>query len=365
MSDPRRAVIEAELLEWMRERDARPDEGRFEALALQLFRYQAAACAPYAAYLGRLGVAPERVTSWRDIPAVPTGAFKELDLCCFPPERAVHVFRTSGTSTETRGRLLLDSLALYDHSLRPSFRRGLLPDLEAGGRLPIRVLAPSPEESPDSSLSYMFGAAIEEWGDPRSGFDVVEGALRSDALTERLATLSDPALLCGTAFAFVHWLDALATDGVRLRLPAGTRLMETGGFKGRSRNVPRPALYAALETHLDIPAARMVNQYGMTELGSQFYDSVLCDPGPRRKLEPPWARVRIVDPDTGVEMPLGQVGVVEIVDLANTGSVLALRTSDLGRRIAGSGAPAGFDVLARAEGAELRGCSVAADAMLA
>ncbi len=360
---PRRAV-EAELIGWMREADPGPDEARFEALALRLFRFQATACPPYAAYLARLGVEPDGVERWREIPAVPTGAFKTLDLCCFPPQRAVRVFRTSGTSTDTAGRLLLDTLALYDHSLRPSFRRGLLPDLDTGDRLPIRVLAPAPGESPDSSLSYMFGAAIAEWGDERSGFDVVEGVLRTDALRERVAALREPALVCGTAFAFVHWLDALAREGVHLDLPTGSRLMETGGFKGRSRSVPRPELYAALETRLGIPSERMVNQYGMTELGSQFYDSVLCEPGPRRKLEPPWARVRIVDPDSGEEIPDGQVGVVEIVDLANTGSVLALRTSDLGRRIAVPGGRSGFDVLGRAEGAEVRGCSVAADAML-
>lgn len=365
MSRSERRAVESELLRWMREDDAAPDEARFEALALRLFRFQAIACPPYAAYLARLRVEPDQVASWREIPAVPTGAFKELELCCFPPERAVRVFRTSGTSTDRPGRLLLDTLAIYDHSLRPSFRRGLLPDLGAGDRLPIRVLAPTPEESRDSSLSYMFGAAVGEWGNEQSGFDVVDGVLRTEALNEWGAALREPALVCGTAFAFVHWLDALARDGVRLALPAGSRLMETGGFKGRSRSVPRAELYAALETRLGIPSQRMVNQYGMTELGSQFYDSVLSEAGPRRKLEAPWARVRIVDPDSGDEVPEGQVGVVEIVDLANTGSVLALRTSDLGRRVAVPNGCSGFDVLGRAEGAEVRGCSVAADAMLA
>jgi acyl-coenzyme A synthetase/AMP-(fatty) acid ligase len=103
-----------------------------------------------------------------------------------------------------------------------------------------------------------------------------------------------------------------------------------------------------------------VNQYGMTELGSQFYDSALREPeAPRRKLAPPWARVRLLDPATGEDAEPGAVGMIAIVDLANTGSVLAVQTADLGRRVAD-----GFEVLGRAPGAEERGCSVAADAML-
>jgi hypothetical protein len=98
----------------------------------------------------------------------------------------------------------------------------------------------------------------------------------------------------------------------------------------------------------------------MTELGSQFYDSVLRLPGtPRRKLGPPWARVRILDAD-GRDVPDGGVGAIAIVDLANTGSVLAVQTADVGRR-----AGDGFEVLGREPGAEARGCSLAVDEMLA
>jgi hypothetical protein len=98
----------------------------------------------------------------------------------------------------------------------------------------------------------------------------------------------------------------------------------------------------------------------MTELGSQFYDSVLREPeAPRRKLGPPWARVRLIDPASGAEVSGDAIGMLTIVDLANTGSVLAVQTADLGRRVAD-----GFEVLGRGPGAEERGCSVAADAML-
>ncbi len=365
MNDSPRGALEAEILEWMREAEWRRDEKRFERLALGLFRFQAHACGPYRALLERRGVDPAAISSWREIPAVPTAAFKEIEIRSFPKADVVHVFHTSGTSTARRGSLFLDTLRVYEASLRPSFRRALLPDLAPGQRIPIRVLAPSPAESPDSSLSHMFGVAVDTWGDASSGFDLRAGTLDTRGLGRALEECTGPVLVCGTAFAFVHWIDALKHAGAKLHLPSGSRMMETGGFKGRSRSVPREALYAALEEHLGVPPERVVNQYGMTELGSQFYDSVLEDSGPRRKIEPPWARVRIVRPDTASEAPPGEVGVIEVVDLANTGSVLALQTGDLGRRVAGVNGRDGFEVLGRAQGAELRGCSVAVDTMLA
>jgi len=179
--------------------------------------------------------------SWREIPAVPTGAFKELPLRCFPPERALHVFRTSGTSLARRGELQLDTLALYEASLRASFERGVLPDLADGERLPMLVLAPSPAELPDSSLSHMFGVMLERRGAPGSDFFLRQGELAVDALLDALVQVvtAPKLLLCGTAFAFVHFLEALEQRGLRLGLPPGTRVLETGGMKGRARELPR------------------------------------------------------------------------------------------------------------------------------
>lgn len=363
-ADPARASLDARILAWMQEPDPQPDERRFEQLALELFAFQFEHCEPYRRFCSGRERTPSKLTSWNEIPAVPSGAFKELALRSFDAGRTCKTFRTSGTSAQRRGELHLDTLRLYEASLLWSFRRFVLPDLVApGARMRMRVLAPSPEEAPESSLSHMFGRALEEFGAPGSGFDVVEGTLRSADLSRaaaRAAGSGTPLVLCGTAFAFVHWLDALEAGGRTLRLPPGSRVMETGGFKGRSREVSRDALHAALEAGLGIPRSRVVNQYGMTELGSQFYDSVLFDPaGARRKLAPPWARVQIVDPLRDEPVARGQVGAIRIFDLANSGSVLAIQTADVGRRL-----EQGFEVLGREPGAEARGCSIAADEMM-
>jgi hypothetical protein len=365
-----RAEIEAEILEWIASDDWRLDETRFERLALALFRFQYAHCEPYARYARAVGKTPERVSQAHEIPAVPTGAFKEFDLRCFAASETRQTFRTSGTATDRRGRLHLDTLALYEASLLASLRHCFLTDL-AGSRPTLRFLAPPLDEAPDSSLSYMFETLRVAEGSADSGFDLRHGRLDEAALAHavlRAQERDEPLVLAGTSFAFVHLLE---TGGrteapTSWSLPAGSRIMETGGFKGRSREVPREELRAQLARRFSIPRASILNQYGMTELGSQFYDSTLLDPtGPRRKLAPPWTRVRFVDPESGREVPAGEIGMVRIQDLANTGSIATLETADLGRAVLnGAGEVIGFDILGRATGAEARGCSIATDVML-
>jgi hypothetical protein len=359
-----RAAIERELLHWMRIEPDRYDPERFERLALALFAHQFEHCEPYGRFAAGRSARPSQIVTWREIPPVPTGAFKEMPLRSFPPLATTHVFRTSGTSTEQRGALYLDTLELYEASLLPSFDTGVFPELlGTRGRIPIFVLAPSAEEADDSSLSHMFRVVLRARGGEGSDHFVRRGRLELASLAlalESAVTNGTAVALCGTAFAFVHLLEAMGQAGRRIALPPGTRIMETGGFKGRSRELTRDEFYAELNERLDVPPERIVNQYGMTELGSQFYDSVLVQPhAPRHKLAPPWTRVRIVDPETGSDVPAGEVGLVQIVDLANTGSVLAVQTADLGREL-----PGGFEVLGRSAGAEARGCSIAADEML-
>jgi len=361
MSNPDRAALDDAVLAWLGEAAWRHDEARFDALARRLFAFQYDHCAPYQRWCDALGRAPSAVGRWEDIPAVPTGAFKELRLACFPASQDTLVFHTSGTSSSRRGALPLDTAALYEASLRNSLERMLFGDLAPGERMTLRVLAPSPEEAPDSSLSYMFGCLLADRGDAHSGYDVRSGALDVDGAAAALTACcaaGRPVALLGTAFAFVHWLRE--TRGRAFALPPGSRVMETGGFKGREREIPREQLHAALAEAFGLPGAAVCNQYGMTELGSQFYDSTWVEPdGPRRKWIPPWVRVQFLDPETEQPVPPGEPGLIQVHDLANTGSVAAVQTADLGRVVPGE--PAGFEVLGRLAGAEARGCSIAAD----
>jgi hypothetical protein len=353
-----RAEIEREVLDWIAEGvDAPADDARFETLALELFRLQHARGAAYRRLCAAFGVDPERVRAWKQIPMVPAGAFKEARLAIFPPEATIRTFRTSGSTTEARGALHLDTLALYDASLLATFGAFLCPDVE---RIRFLVLAPSAAEAPDSSLSYMFERAMRDLGTKDSRFFVHAEGWNVDALVVELSALSAPVLLAGTAFAFVHLLDALEARRTTLTLPAGTRVMETGGFKGRSRELTRDELHGAIAKRLGVPRVRIVNQYGMCELGTQFYEASLrTGVASDRKVVPPWVRTRVVDPATLLDVAPGDSGVLVHYDLANTGSVIAVMTSDLGIEVDG-----GFRVLGRLRGAEARGCSLAADALL-
>jgi hypothetical protein len=141
--------------------------------------------------------------------------------------------------------------------------------------------------------------------------------------------------------------------------------MDTGGFKGRSREVGHDELRATYLDLLGIPPTHCVNEYGMTELCSQFYDASLRDAvirrrlGPDRKIAPPWVRTTVVDPETLAPLPDGETGLLRHTDLANIGSVIAIQTEDVGVIVDG-----GFRVLGRAAGAQPRGCSIAMDVML-
>jgi hypothetical protein len=171
-------------------------------------------------------------------------------------------------------------------------------------------------------------------------------------------------MLLGASFSFVHLLDAMASRGMALALPEGSRLMDTGGFKGRSREVPREELLAAYAERLGLDPALCVNEYGMCEMTSQFYEASLMDRlegrAPSRRLKAPrWVRTQALNPATLRPVEPGEVGLLQHLDLANRGSVVAILTEDLGRVT-----QEGIQVLGRASTAEAKGCSITVDELL-
>jgi hypothetical protein len=342
----------------------------FEELASRVFDWQFRSNPVYRRFAEGRGVSPASLRSWADAPAVPAAAFKELPLVSGDPARVQRVFRTSGTTRGRRGEHHVTSIGLYEASLLPTFRKHVVPD----GRITFLSLVPFPEAQPDSSLSAMVGAAMRAFGAEGSAWFAdtqsvdFAGFERALVAAERAR---HPVLLIGTAFAFVHWMDVSAhCKPSRFRLPHGSRVLETGGFKGRSRVVSREELYGALAERLGIGAEWIVNEYGMTELLSQYYEpGVGRAPAPgasladtlaaRRLVPPPWLRFRVLDPTTLGPVPDGEPGLIAHFDLANVGSVAALLTEDLGFRDG-----AGLKLLGRTPGAEPRGCSVAIDELL-
>lgn len=361
-------------------------DGEFEALALRVFTWQFANNEPYAAFCRRRDRTPDRVRSWMDIPAVPTHAFKLLRLVSGPVTDGAALFRTSGTTSglEGRGVHLVADLDLYHASLLPTFAAFLLPD---GARLPMLSLVAPAADVPDSSLGYMIERVMDAFGAAGGGV-YMDGAGRLDTagLETRLAAVTasgTPVCLLGTSLALAHWLGRLETAGRRVPLPAGSRLMDTGGYKGARRSIGEVDLRLAYERLLALPPDHCINEYGMTELLSQYYDDALRrrigparggrpeaeaggriagpDSGGRRtKAGPPWLRAVAADPDTLEVLPPGEEGILRHLDLANLGSVAAVQTEDLGVVL-----PDGrIIVRGRLPGATPRGCSRAMDQLL-
>jgi len=330
---PAAILLETAILTSIRQ----PESDFFEEILTQLHTFHHAHNAPYRAFCQSLGTGAE-VTGWRDVPCVPQAAFKHADLRSFPAEETIKTFHTSGTTGEGFGQHHFRTLDIYEMAVREGWRRAGLP---SG---PFLVIAPHPEEAPHSSLSHMLGTLA-----PREAFIAPGGIID---LT-RLRNLEESVCLLGTALGFLHLCEQL--DNERLALPPGSWAMETGGYKGSGRRITRAELYTMMEDKLGVAAENIFNEYGMTELSSQFYAR-----GPRGLHQgPPWARAVVVDPVTLQDVAEGETGILLIWDAANVGSVTGIRTQDLAIKRGDA-----FELLGRDPSALPRGCSRAADEWL-
>lgn len=330
-----------------------PESATFDELALEAFAFQFERIEPYRRLCERRGVTPETVRDWRRVPPVPAAAFKTSILAAAP---AVEVFRSSGTTGERRSEHHHPFPDLYRRVVDASFPRFCLPYTGPGGKLPILSLIPSREHLPDSSLSFMADHILACWGSPESATafsarGVEMAKARSWAGSRQRERR--PALILATAFALAEWLKALERQDLHFRLPAGTAIFETGGFKGRTAELTREDLLARVQKWLGVPSEFVVREYGMTELTSQCYTRALLGGDPDLFVAPHWVRVQVLDPETLEEAPAGTPGLIAVFDLANLGSAVHLLTEDLG--VAEGD---GFRLLGRAAGAELRGCSL-------
>ncbi|MFZ4774751.1 MAG: hypothetical protein ACOYM3_05275 [Terrimicrobiaceae bacterium] len=322
------AALETKVSRWMAS-----GGGSFEEMILETHHFQKANNPDYGAFCS--GFPPAK--RWQEIPAVPVAAFKSSDLRCFPEEKTIRTFETSGTTAGRPGLHHFCSLSLYLHAAT----RGWL-----GAGLPadsILSIIPHAREAPQSSLSQMASWLVPE---DRFFFN------RREALLRELE-VAPKAVLFGTALAFLDFFEWLGDRSVQL--PEGSLAVETGGYKGTRREMPKPALYQLFQERLGLPADSVWNEYGMTELSSQFYTRGLGRP----HLAPPWARGLVVRPENGSEVEDGETGILRLFDAANLGSVCAIQTRDLAVRRGGD-----FELLGRDPAALPRGCSLSADELL-
>jgi hypothetical protein len=361
------------------ERGSPSEDVAFNRLALELFALQFEHNEPFKRFCRHRSVTPGRVSDWREIPAMPTAAFKEFELTSLAPQERTTVFHSSGTMGHRPSRHFhsADSLKVYEASLLAWFKRNVLPErgvhavsaAPKSSGIPLLALTPCAREAPHSSLVHMFEAVIGAFSAQGSQFLGNVDATGSWILDESGAleafrefeVQKQPVILLGTAFMFVNLLEWFEERGERVLLAEGSRVMETGGYKGRSRELPKSELHQLITDRLGVPESHIICEYGMSELSSQAYDLPVrgaeCEVRSAARVFhfPPWARAQIVSPETNREVAGGETGLIRIFDLANVRSVLAVQTEDLGARRGD-----GFELLGRAALAETRGCSLMA-----
>lgn len=353
--------LDRKLLDFISDPDA--GEAEFEQLALELFAYQYSANQPYRNLCDQRNRTPELVRRWTHVPALSAASFADARIACFPPERACLRFVSSGTTSERERASVheLENAVLYDASLVNHFRRCVLPDRE---KIEMLLLSPSFEDAPQSSLAYMLSRLYERYASG-GDFFVHHGSLDSQGIASTLRSAREPVLLFGTAFAFVHFFDYCDAARLKFQVPPGSRIVETGGFKGKSRSIERDEFHRVLSSTFGISPEWCISEYGMCELGSQWYDASLSDklagrpPRQAFKVGPHWTRHLVVDPVSAEPLPEGSVGLLQVFDLSNRGSVAAVLTGDLVR-----GEGEGFTYVSRSQATPPKGCSITVDSML-
>jgi hypothetical protein len=321
-------------------------EGDFDRLASDIAAFQAERI-PAVANLWRADglTRPERT---EQLPAMPCDAFRMRRIAAHPSEDDARCFMTSGTTAGARGMHPMRTTETYELAALTWGERMLFRDRP---RMPMIVLASPEVLAPESSLTFMLARfAGRLGGDASWHYDGRE--LDVKGIVARAQSATVPTLVAGTSFAFVHLLDTLGE--ARLPLPRGSRVMQTGGFKGRARVVEAAELRRLLARCFDVDEHDVVGEYGMTELSSQLYQRG------ERYHAPPWVRVTAVDPETLAPQPGRREGLARIVDLANVDSSVAIQTSDR-VTVEEDGAVL---LHGRMPGATPRGCSLALEHLL-
>lgn len=304
---------------------------QFRAAAMELFRFQAERCAPYREYIGLLGLEVGAVQRVEDIPFLPIELFKTHDIYCGEGEPQI-VFTSSATTGMTPSRHPMADLTIYERDFEASFRRFY----GEPSRWSIYGLLPNYLQRSGSSLVYMVDRLIRECGSGGFYLDDYERLLDDMARDEK------PKILLGVSYAL---LDLAEKYAPKLE---NTVVMETGGMKGRRREMPKEEFHAILCKAFGVE--KIHSEYGMAELSSQAYSA-----GEGLFVAPPWMRVLVRDVNNPfAHFGAGRRGAIDIIDLGNIYSCAFIATQDMGVCTE----EGGFRIEGRVADSDIRGCNL-------
>ncbi|MEO6613216.1 MAG: acyl transferase [Chitinophagaceae bacterium] len=307
----------------------------FDALALEIFHSQVVQTPVYREYAAALHINPETVTRLEQVPFLPIRFFKThaVQAGLFEPAA---IFESSGTTGSINSRHAVKDLSLYEES----FTRGFNLFYGPAEDYCIIGLLPSYLERKNASLVYMADKLVGQSGHPQSGFYLDEYEKLATVLSE-LEKKQQKTLLIGVTYAL---LDFAEQYPIKLR---HTNIMETGGMKGRKKEMIREEVHAILKEKFGLSVIH--SEYGMTELLSQAYSK-----GAGIFTCPPWMKVVLRDEEDPLLIKNTGSGAVNIIDLVNIHSCSFIATDDAGRLYADES----FEILGRMDGSDLRGCGL-------
>lgn len=327
------------------------DEDEFNNIAVKEFTYQYFANDVYRNLCDSKGVKPEEVTTWLDIPPLPTEAFKQYVIASFPLSETELSLLTSGTTNpDARGKIYRDKASLEiikkcNYMLTKEF---LFPDVE---RMRMLLMVPSPKVAPGMPMAYGLELAKQAFGTENSAYYISPRGLAVDELITALQEAQakdEPVCLMGATSGFVYFFNNCRDRGVSFILPPGSRVCDGGGYQGTFGECSREQYYNQVEEFFGVPRHMCVNTLGMGESGTNYFDSVLRDhycgkaAEIRFKVDLPWTRTVVVGVRTGKRMPEGELGLIRHYDLTNLATVLAVQTDNIGYETEG-----GFEIIGR------------------
>ncbi|MCJ7618583.1 MAG: hypothetical protein MUO43_18835 [Desulfobacterales bacterium] len=330
--------LDQDILEFIRRGLEGGDEERFVELALREFELQYHTIEPYREYCKNKGISPKSATTWEQIPAVPSLAFKKFALASFPVDKAEHAYFTSGTNNPAiKGKIFRDTGAvqLIKEANGLLTRSYLFPDVE---RMKILLMVPSPKMVPKMGMAIGLEEVRKRFGTPDSRYLISPLGLNLKALLTGLKkseSSSEPIALIGATSGFIYFFKACEKDGISFKLPEGSRICDGGGYLGQFGECTKKEYFSRCEKVLGIKENFCVNVLGMGESSTNYFDNVLrnfigCKKVPRCKEVPPWTRTIIVDTKDFKRVPMGEIGLLRHYDLANRAQVFAVQTDNLG-----------------------------------
>jgi len=312
------------------------DELEFEKLALRVFQYQSTNNKVYKKYLQHLKIDVSKITSIKQIPFLPIEFFKSHKVVSCD-KNAQAIFTSSGTTGNLSSRHFVPDLSLYENS----FTKGFEQYYGSVSNYCILALLPSYLERKGSSLIYMMEHLIRDSKHEKSGF-YLHNHKELIATIKKLKALGQKILLLGVSFALLDLAEKYELD------LDGVIVMETGGMKGRRKEITREELHSFLTKRLGV--GKIHSEYGMTELLSQAYSK-----GDSLFFTPSWMKILIRDTyDPFSYEKQGRSGGVNVIDLANLNSCSFIETQDLGR----IHADGSFEILGRFDHSNIRGCNL-------